>query len=342
MAGTLTGYMEQEDINITEQAVRYISRAADGSMRDALSILEQCAAMYHGEEITLEKVLEVCGAVDGSAFFKFADALSSKNAAACLSLIDEISQNGRDMNQFVLEFVSHLRDLLVASTAPNSQAADRSAENRQTLAAQAKKIGGGFIIDLIYEFSELTSRMKYSADPRVLLEVGCIKLCVPQSEKQETRGNQELKNNQEARSKKQEARNEKQEIKTEAKPKIQKAVPDEIRKAAANWNEFAASFPEPEASMLNTAKAGYLNDSRLSIICANIGYVSMLKRKDAMIKEKLKEAFGAEFDVNIIDNALYTQNHKTAYGAEDDFDYSDFDAGLDYIKQTINFDIEVK
>ena len=61
IAGRLTDLMEKEQVNVEERAIRYIAKAADGSMRDALSLLDQCIAFYLGQELTYEKVLETLG-----------------------------------------------------------------------------------------------------------------------------------------------------------------------------------------------------------------------------------------------------------------------------------------
>lgn len=61
IAGRLTDLMEKEQVNVEERAIRYIAKAADGSMRDALSLLDQCIAFYLGQELTYEKVLEKIG-----------------------------------------------------------------------------------------------------------------------------------------------------------------------------------------------------------------------------------------------------------------------------------------
>ena len=60
--------MEKEQVNVEERAIRYIAKAADGSMRDALSLLDQCIAFYLGQKLTYEHVLEVLGAVDIDVF----------------------------------------------------------------------------------------------------------------------------------------------------------------------------------------------------------------------------------------------------------------------------------
>jgi len=331
IAQTLAGYMQAEGVHISEQALRYIARLSDGSWRDALSILDRCAAMYFNEEITLEKVLDVCGAVDTSVFFKLGDALHSKSVANALSVISELSANGRDITQFATDFIAHLRDLLVAAAAPNSNAVDYSAENKQAIVSQSKKLGNDLIMRLISGFSEMLPKLKSATDARILLEVECIRLCADTPVIDDHGASRTPPPTIPAAASAGALR-----ATSSPQPKP-KAVPDDIKKAAANWQTFVATFPEPDASILKAAKAGYLGDNRLSIVCDSYGFVNMLKRKEDAIKQKLKEAFNADFDLNITDKALYGQNHKTEYGTDDDFNY----ANLEDMRSKINFEIEV-
>lgn len=80
IAQTLMGYLKEEGQQATPEAVRYVAHLGDGSMRDSLSILDQCLAFFSGEEVTLEKVLDIMGAVDQTIFFEMTDALAKRDA----------------------------------------------------------------------------------------------------------------------------------------------------------------------------------------------------------------------------------------------------------------------
>lgn len=82
--------MTEEGLTATEDALRYVAQLADGSLRDSLSILDQCLAFYSGEEVTLEKVQDVVGAVDKTVFFDMTEALKQKDAAKAMELVEEI------------------------------------------------------------------------------------------------------------------------------------------------------------------------------------------------------------------------------------------------------------
>ena len=116
IAQTLMGYLKEEGQQATPEAVRYVAHLGDGSMRDSLSILDQCLAFFSGEEVTLEKVLDIMGAVDQTIFFEMTDALAKRDAKEAMLLVEQMMQDGRDVKQFVTELLQHLRNLLMAAT----------------------------------------------------------------------------------------------------------------------------------------------------------------------------------------------------------------------------------
>ncbi len=116
IAGRLSQLMEAEHINVEEKAIRYVAKAADGSMRDALSLLDQCIAFYLGQDLKYENVLEVLGAVDTAVFAEMLSYILKADTYACMQLLEQIIMQGRDLGQFVSDFVLNLRNLLIVNT----------------------------------------------------------------------------------------------------------------------------------------------------------------------------------------------------------------------------------
>ena len=178
IAHTLMKYLNEEGLAATEDALRYVAQLADGSLRDSLSILDQCLAFYSGEEVTLEKVQDVVGAVDKTVFFDMTEALKRKDAAKAMELVEEMLLAGRDVKQFVTELLVHLRNLLVTCTVPdNARILDLSAENAARLQQQAKGLSPAELTYWIGRFSGLQNDMKYASNERILLEVEILRLC---------------------------------------------------------------------------------------------------------------------------------------------------------------------
>ena len=137
---TLQSYMNTENVLADKEALHYVARLGNGSMRDALSILDQCIAFYSDETLTLNKVLDVVGAVDNSVLFSMTDAILQKNTIKIMDLIEQIMIQGRDIAQFVTELVVHFRNILVCNTIEDAfSLLDISSEEYQQLQLQSKK-----------------------------------------------------------------------------------------------------------------------------------------------------------------------------------------------------------
>ena len=154
-----------------------MAHLGDGSMRDSLSILDQCLAFFSGEEVTLEKVLDIMGAVDQTIFFEMTDALAKRDAKEAMLLVEQMMQDGRDVKQFVTELLQHLRNLLMAATLPDvTRILDLSAEDGERLKKAAGVLSPEELIYFIGKFSDLQSEMKWATNERILLEVELMKL----------------------------------------------------------------------------------------------------------------------------------------------------------------------
>lgn len=183
IAGRLREIVEKEHVAVEEKALRYVAKAADGSMRDALSLLDQCIAFHFGDELTYDKVLDVLGAVDTGVFSRLLRSVLDRNVAECIALLDEIVIQGRELTQFVTDFTWYLRNLLLVKTSEHVEdVMEMSSENLQLLQQEAERVETDGIIRYIRIFSELSGQLRYAAQKRVLTEVALIKLCRPQME----------------------------------------------------------------------------------------------------------------------------------------------------------------
>ena len=172
--------MEKEQIPIEERAVRYIARRADGAMRDAWSLLEQCIAFYFGQELTYDKVLDVLGAVDTEVFSEFLRIILKGDVTQAIKLLEEIIVQGRELTQFVADFTWYLRNLLLVKTADGmEEVIDVSSENLARLKEEAQMAENDTIMRYIRVLSELSGQIRYAAQKRILVEMALIKLCRP-------------------------------------------------------------------------------------------------------------------------------------------------------------------
>lgn len=173
----------REQIEAEKKAVDYIAKAADGSMRDALSILDQCIAFNIGKELTYENVLDTIGAVDIDVFARLLDCVIKLDVVGAIDLVDEVVWQGRELSRFVSEFTWFLRNVLLVKVSPEAdQKLDMSAENLERLRQLAAQIDTDALIRYINIFSDASANIKYAVQKRIVLELAVIKLCKPEME----------------------------------------------------------------------------------------------------------------------------------------------------------------
>ena len=185
---TITDRLEEltaiENIDVEPRALRYIAKVADGAMRDALSILDQCIAFHYGKTLTYDMVLNVLGAVDTIVFSNLLRKIMDQDIIGCMEGLEEVVMQGRELGQFVNDFIWYLRNLLIAKTAENAEdILDVSAENKARLDEEAALLETEVIMRYIRVFSELSNKIRYSAQKRIMIEVALIKLCKPEMER---------------------------------------------------------------------------------------------------------------------------------------------------------------
>ena len=183
ISARLTELLEKEKVAAEEKAVRYIAKAADGSMRDALSLLDQCIAFYLGEELTYEHVLEVLGAVDTEVFSSLLRRILGQDIVGAIEQLEEIIIQGRELGQFVTDFIWYLRNLMLVQTADQSaQALEMTKENYEALREESKMVALSVLMRNIRICSELSNQLKFAVSKRVLIEMAIIKMMQPQME----------------------------------------------------------------------------------------------------------------------------------------------------------------
>ena len=173
--------MIKEQVEVEERAVRYIAKAADGSMRDALSLLDQCIAFHIGEKLTYDKVLDVLGAVDTDVYSALLRRMIDRDVKGVLKTVNELVMEGKEPAQLTTDFTWYLRNLLLVKSSDNMEdVLDVSTENLAQLKEEAQMIENDALMRYIRIFSDLSNQLKYATQKRVLLEVALIRVCVPQ------------------------------------------------------------------------------------------------------------------------------------------------------------------
>ncbi|MGL6202037.1 MAG: DNA polymerase III subunit gamma/tau [Lachnospiraceae bacterium] len=266
ISARLNDLMTQEQNQTEEKAIRYIAKAADGSMRDALSLLDQCIAFYYGETLTYENVLEVLGAVDTDVFSQLLRELLKNDVSNVMKILDELIMQGRELAQLAADFTWYLRNLLLMKSSDIMEdVLDVSSENLKQLKEEAQLIDNDTLIRFIRICSELSSQLKYATQKRVMLEVAFIKLCRPQMETEPDSLLDRIRVLEEKLE--QGAGTVREKIvyvpeggsapKEKPKPELPKAISEEIKAVVKDFRGIAAN--------LSPALRNYLKQARLSV-----------------------------------------------------------------------------
>lgn len=179
----LTDLAGREGVQAEEKALRYVAKAADGAMRDALSLLDRCIAFYPGELLTYDNVLEVLGTVDTEVFGTLLRAIRSGDVASAMRVLDDTVMRGRDLAQFVIDFTWYLRNLLLAKSVEEPQEfLDVTSDQLTAVLAEAEATEAETLVRYITILSDLTNRIRYAGAKRVMIEVELIRLCRPETE----------------------------------------------------------------------------------------------------------------------------------------------------------------
>lgn len=291
--------LEKEQVEAEEKAVRYVAKAADGSMRDALSLLDQCIAFYLGETLTYDHVLEVLGAVDTEVFSRLFRQILDKNILGAVELLEEIVIQGRELGQFVTDFTWYLRNLLLVQSSDEMEdVLDISTENLALLKEEAQMAEADTLIRYIRIFSELSNQVKYSTQKRVLIEIAIIKLCKPQMERDELsiiERIQQIERQLEqgvpmATPAMQSAQTQ---IQTEPvkKKEYPKAIPEDVQEVVKNWNSILQGLPGGMRTYLKSSRLSLGGDNILLVVLEDevaAAYLSREEHKKELEDEILK------------------------------------------------------
>lgn len=175
--------MDREGLDADKKAIDYIAKSGDGSMRDALSILDQCVAFNLGQKLTYDNVLETIGAVDIDTFARLLECVLESDVEHAIDVVDEVVWQGRELGRFVNEFTWFLRNILVVKlSSAEGDRLDMTKENLERIREISGHMEESTIVRYINVFSDTAASIKYSSQKRIVLEMAVIKLCRPQME----------------------------------------------------------------------------------------------------------------------------------------------------------------
>ena len=353
IADRLKELTQKEQVQIEEKAVRYIAKVADGSMRDALSLLDQCIAFYFEQELTYDKVLDVLGAVDTGVFSRMLREMLKGDAAAALGVLQDIVLQGRELSQFVTDFAWYLRNLLLIKSADGVEdiildgIIDVSSDNLVRLKEEAELAENDTIMRYIRILSELSGQIRYAAQKRILIEMAIIKLCRPametdtasladrirQVEEKLEKGIPIMAVNPGAGSSSVPG-NGTAPLQGGEKPvgkaELPKAIPEDIQNVVSRWSRIVDETANPMKSYLKNAYPSLSGDGKLLVVVQDGLPSDYFKRQEN--RDQLKAVIGS---VTGKDMEIIIQSAENGRNPEDL--YPDL---MRLVDQTIDMEIE--
>ncbi len=284
IADRLKELTQKEQVQIEEKAVRYIAKVADGSMRDALSLLDQCIAFYFDQELTYDKVLDVLGAVDTEVFSRMLREILKGDAAAALGVLQDIVLQGRELSQFVTDFAWYLRNLLLIKSADGVEdIIDVSSDNLVRLKEEAHLAENDTIMRYIRILSELSGQIRYATQKRILIEMAIIKLCRPAMETDTASLTDRIRQVEEKLEKgipmmavnpgagsgsvpENGAAPLQAAEKPSGKAELPKAIPEDIQNIVNRWSRIVDETTNPMKSYLKNAYPSLSGDEKLLVV----------------------------------------------------------------------------
>ncbi len=169
--------VDSDNIKIDKEVLNLVARLAEGSMRDALSILDQCIA-FSDDHIKYEDIAPIIGITDSAYLFNITKAIAENDTNKAIELIDELSEKGIDIINFIDNFIKHFRNLLLCKILSKpEEIIDMAEEEINNLIEQAKYLSQERLLSCIDTLSQSYSNLKWSENQRILLEITIIKLC---------------------------------------------------------------------------------------------------------------------------------------------------------------------
>ncbi len=173
----LNKIVKEENISITPDAVELIAELADGSMRDGLSILDQCAA-HSGGELRYDNIIDIVGVADRRALFTVAECVADKNTKDALLMVDEMLKKGKEVQNLFEELIMHFRTLMICKSSDNpTELIEKTEEITEKYKNQSDKFQIDALLYIISQLSEYLFQAKKMSIPKVALEMAIVSIC---------------------------------------------------------------------------------------------------------------------------------------------------------------------
>ena len=175
IVGRMQEIIDDQKIIADQSALQVIASAADGGMRDALSLLDQ-AISFSDERVTLDDALLITGSVSQAMIGNLIHSMHEKDVSSALQTLDELMNQGKDASKLTEDFIYYYRDLLLYQTAPQLEEVLERVTADDQFVSLSKEIQTDAIYHAIDVLNKSQQEMKWTNHPRIFLEVAIVKL----------------------------------------------------------------------------------------------------------------------------------------------------------------------
>ena len=172
----MSGILDDVGVEYTKEAVNAVAAAGEGSVRDALSVLDRCVAFAEGK-LEYNDVLQILGATDKNKIYQLAEAIFTRDVAGVLELVDSIAKSGKSISVLAKDIAVYIRDMLICQKCQNpKQILTLPEDIYQKLVEQSQKYDQNRLLFALDVFNKVEAELRYAIDPRVTFEVACLKV----------------------------------------------------------------------------------------------------------------------------------------------------------------------
>lgn len=182
IAGRMQSILESDGLHAEPAALSLVAELGDGSMRDALSILDKCVGAA-GDTLTYDDVVKIVGIADNEALYSLSESIAAGNAKDALEKISQVIEKGKELGLFAERFTKYLRDILVVKITGNAEGfLNTSAENIKMIESLTEQFSKERLLRAIDLLCNASSQAKYAGSSRTLYEMALVKMCEPDME----------------------------------------------------------------------------------------------------------------------------------------------------------------
>ncbi|MCR4672731.1 MAG: DNA polymerase III subunit gamma/tau [Lachnospiraceae bacterium] len=327
MKARLREMADSEGIKAEDEALMFLARRGEGSMRDAISLFDQCAAFAAGETLTYDKAAQVLGVADTSVFRDMLDSVLRQDAGRALQLFDGAVMGGRDISQFNSDFIWYLRNILLLKNPGAEAVIDASADSINEMKARGEDISEERLMYYLGVLSELSQSLRFSSNKRVPAEIALIRLCRPETasspealasrleiiEEKLENGvfTVQAAGNAGSRSRSGTGAGEEDAAGNAAEeaPTMQEAMPEDIQKIIAGWDRIRAGIGGAAGALLQNASVSEGGQGQIMLYIPDSGFGSkFIDGHREELEKYFSECVNRKVNLKLVTRAQYSDS----------------------------------